>query len=245
MKYQYFTASVRGFFQRALSTPRTSVVLAVVLILLGLGGAVGLTFAGAPTASAGSTCVSNPGYTLPSTLSLSGASNGLTVQDEGVSTYSIGGTSVGAIRDALDSCAPRFNGANSNGEYLAYTSYALSWQYDTEMLPDGTCTLSNVKVGLHLTQLMPKLTNGAISPSLQNRWNSFISGLQEHEDGHKTLDIAKAQGLLSSLTTLRMPCNTIEVSISRTTTSALQGFITANAEHDTDTHYGRDQGAIW
>ena len=244
VKYQYFAASLRGFFKHAVHTPRVSGLIAGALIILGSAGAIGLNLSSSQPANAGGTCRPNTAYAIPATLPLESATTGLTVSDDGISVYGVGGDSIGHIRDALNSCAPRFNGMSKSDEFLAYTSYAVNWDYSITDRGDGVCTLTNVKVGLHLSQIMPALVTTS-NAGVSAKWGAFHTGLQTHEDGHKTVDITQARALLTSLTTLSAPCADISVEASHVTITALQGFVTANQQHDTLTHHGKDQGAVW
>lgn len=248
MKYAYFTApawQAGGFLQRVLRAPQASAALACTLIILGAFGALGLSLASIEPANAGGTC--RPAqYSLPATTSLASAASGLSVQDDGVTHYGVGGDSVPAIRSALNSCAPGFTGASAHGEFLAYTSYTLNWDYRIEHLADGTCRATTVKVGLHLSQLQPELINArTVSPSIQKKWSAFEAGLVAHENGHKAIDIAKAQALVTTLGGMKGSCARITAMATSATNAVLNTIVTANADHDSSTDYGRDQGASW
>ena len=231
---------------RRTGTHRMSRVIGGALGVLVCVTATGFTLAGTQPASATGTCQANMTYSVPPILSLTSTPAGLYLQDDGISTYGVGGNSVQVVRDALNMCAPTFIGSSRSAEFLAYTSYALNWAYDKAIQSDGTCRLSNVKVGLHLSQLEPDLLHKATAtPELQQKWTSFSASLQRHENGHKLLDIAGAQSLLHSLTNLHAQCASISASAASVTDAVFRSIVSANTAHDTETSNGRDQGASW
>lgn len=237
-------AENRGVLQYIRFTPRIGVVVGSLLIV-GAIALFGLAFIAAPVANAGSTCQPNQDYALPSPVVLTSTSNGLTVRDEGISTYGVGGNSIEAVREALNTCTPRFMGTNTSGEFLAYTSYSLSWDY--EIISTGSvCHLEDVKVGLRLSQLFPRLINKSTAPSdVTAKWMAFNKGLTEHEDGHKALDVTQASTLLRNLELVSESCDTIQTTVNTIANNATQEIIRVNAEHDTQTNSGVTEGAVW
>lgn len=245
MKHSYLIAAIRGSFTRSIRITLVRIILGVAAIGIGLLGSAGFALSADTTVNAASSsvCKPNTSYALPKAISLTSKKEGLTYVNDGTSYYHVGGANVTAIRNALNQCAPTFNGT---GDYLSYTSYAVSWSYTIATGKNNTCTLSDVRVGLRVSQLMPSLLNKTgESKSVQNKWNAFRIALHTHEDGHTSVDIAQAKKLLANLQKLSGSCSSIATSAQQVTTTATNAFVTANHEHDTDTDYGRDQGAVF
>jgi predicted secreted Zn-dependent protease len=229
----------------SLSSGHIRVVIALSLIGFGLLGstAASLTYNQTASAAASVVCQPNTTFKLPTPISLSNKPEGLTYVNGGTSYYHVGGSTVTAIRTALNRCAPALDGS---GDYLAYTNYTVSWSYAITTGKNNVCTLSNVKVGLHVNQLLPSLLKKTSEPrSIQHKWDTFRIALHTHEDGHTAIDLTQAKGLLSKLQKLSTSCGSVAASGQAVTTRASNSLITANAKHDTDTDYGRDQGAIF
>lgn len=246
MKRYAIAASIRGLITRVLSRPHLSGLLGGALVTAALTGLLAFGPAGAEPVATGGKCQPNRSYAAPTAVALAGKPAGLVLVDDGAATYGVGGSSIAQVRGALSRCAPGFSGADRTGEYLAYTSYAVDWDYS--VVPTGAtmCRLTDATVGLRLRQLLPRLMSDGSTPRpVTDKWSGFITGLKEHEDGHKALDVAQAQALLDDLQGLQAPCAQIPARADSLTLAHMAAFVAANRDHDADTGYGRDQGAVW
>lgn len=197
----------------------------------------------AQTSAAVENCTPAGKSSLPSALNLSTMSDGLTNIIDTPSTYKIFGNTATQIRNQLRSCAP----SNGSGEVFAgETGYTLTWQYAATTTDGGLCTLSRLKIGLHVTMSLPAWSPSAQATSgLANQWKNFISNLNIHENGHVALDTQYANQLLSDLQSMpAADCATLNAAVQTKATTTLANLDTANATYDNQTNHGATQGAI-
>lgn len=184
-------------------------------------------------------CVGEP-YRQPSDLPLSAAPNGLTTIVDEPTYYHVYATTLPGLRQAVEGCPLR----QAAGEFHAATTYKLNWSY-TPAVTDGTCHIENVKIGLHINQLMPAFSPGnAISPSVASTWDAYSQALKTHEDGHTALDIQYAERLAAALSGVgNMECGVLTRQVQTIVDSHLAMLNTANELYDSQTNHGATQGA--
>ena len=180
-------------------------------------------------------------YTLPEALNLSSMAPGLAQQIESPTYYTVYGSSVSALRDAVMSCSLRA----AAGPYHATTAYQINWAY-TPVAQNGSCSLKDVKVGLHVNQLMPAFSPGStISTEVRSTWDTYARALQTHEDGHTAINIDYATRLNNALQSLgQMDCSTLTRQVQTTIDSHVAMLNTANELYDAQTNHGATQGAV-
>lgn len=188
-------------------------------------------------------CTPATSYGLPSRLDLSAVADGLTVVKDPTEYYQIYGRSGAALRRQLASCAPTLGGS-AGGEYSGETSYSLTWQY-AFLLGQNTCRLTNVRVGLHLNMILPLWRGDTLAANnLKTQWDSFVAGLQTHENGHTDIDRQYATRLMNDLQNLQTDNCTNLASLAQTTIASDTAAINqANDNYDTVTDHGATQGA--
>jgi predicted secreted Zn-dependent protease len=126
------------------------------------------------------------------------------------------------------------------------TTYSLTWQYQTQELGDGNCSLSDVKVGLHLSSTLPEWQSDAYAKNgLTGRWQRFMTALEQHEKGHAELDKKYAEQIAQDLQTI--PASSCET-LSRTADALIRvdtgALDVANHTYDRETQHGATQGAV-
>jgi predicted secreted Zn-dependent protease len=173
---------------------------------------------------------------------LTGASEGLTSLNDPIQVYELYGSTGDSLRQQLQRCAP-VNG--DGGQYSGETSYSLTWQY-SYLSGNGSCNLTDVKVGLHTSSILPMWrTSAAASPQLTQAWTSFIAGLTAHESGHTSIDNQYASRLTHDLQNLKAESCDNLASLARTTINTeVQALNQANAAYDIATNHGATQGAV-
>lgn len=237
---------------------RQSVWLPAVLLLFGMGIYFALVSilvqvsspqtaaaASAPVDATSNTipgCVPTPSQ-APAFLDLSNAPTGLTTQVDPIASYQIYGNTADQLRTQIQQCAPGASGAGG-AEYTGETTYVMNWQYTA--VGSTTCTVTNVKVGLHITTALPlwqpirSATNG-----LDSRWQSFMNALTAHETGHATLDKQYAAVILQNLNALpAMECAQVDANVKRVVHNEVVLLNQANDTYDATTNHGATQGAI-
>ncbi len=185
-------------------------------------------------------CSGTP-YVLPAATSLTTQAPGLYATTDTPTYYTIAGSTVSELRDAISNCALR----KEAGQYHAVTTYQLNWQYSTKV--SGTsCSLGNVKVGLHINQLMPRLSpDVTLSSGAQATWDTYRAGLVAHEQGHINLDNQYARELMNALqSTKSSNCDTLASQVQLTINTYVSRLNTANQQYDARTGHGATQGAV-
>lgn len=184
-------------------------------------------------------------YALPSSLNLAGTS-GLTEIIEPPQSYAIYGVNSAELRAQIQACAPRENSGDSVAEFTAQTGYYLSWQYDYAMRGDGSCIVTNPRVGLRVAMILPDWHAPANTDSaLVASWRTFVANLTTHENGHVDLDRQYAREMLADLQNFPAgPCDTLQQSVNGIMQNNIVRLNIANDQYDGATRHGATQGAI-
>ncbi len=184
-------------------------------------------------------------YALPSNLSLSAAPAGLKEVIEPTQTYAIHGTDGATIREQIQACAPRQHAGDSAAEYTAQTGYSMTWQYSYTQQADGSCIVTNPRIGLHVAMILPAWSDSTASASFTSQWQTFLANLTTHENGHVDLDRQYAGEMLSDLQNFpASPCDTIQQSVNGIMQNSIARLNVANDQYDTATNHGATQGAV-
>jgi len=157
--------------------------------------------------------------------------------------YAVYGDTVDQVDGQMTACSPvHMHGSN----FAASTNYAMAWTYNDQSNGDGTCSLSDVSVGVTVSQVFPawQQTAGA-APGLAASWQAFITNLETHESVFVQSDQAAAANLLSDLQNLpATDCNSITAAVNAKTQADLAALNQANTNYDVGTGYGATQGAV-
>lgn len=190
-------------------------------------------------------CTPYAGPNLPAALSLSGNPDGLTKQIDSPSIYRIYGNTPATLRSQIRQCASKSDGSDG-AMYTAQTTYKLTWQYNYVAEGNGMCKVVHAKVGIHIMQIMPLWQPGvAAQAGLSSQWQSFMSSLKTHENGHTALDVQYAQTLLDDLNSFpATSCGQLAQSVKHLTDSDVATLNQANDNYDTSTNHGATQGAV-
>lgn len=124
------------------------------------------------------------------------------------------------------------------GGYEGLTGYSMNWSYAVTSDNTGQCRLADVRVGIHVNQLLPALEAGR-SAAVQSAWSSIIGRLAAHENQHAAIDVAQAAALYNQLTSLITPCDAIAETARQRTSVATAALQSENASLDTTTDHGR------
>ena len=158
-------------------------------------------------------------------------------------TYTVFGDSVDAVNAQMARCTPTNNG---NDRFAASTVYSINWSFRYQSGTDGLCTVTSASVGLAIGQIFPAWQpSSGSSSALRNSWQTFITNLATHENGHRALDQATAATILSDLQNVPATnCGDIEAAANNKANSDLAALDQANDAYDSNTNHGVTQGAI-
>lgn len=188
------------------------------------------------------TCSTDRPYLAPAIVDLSVAHDGLTAVVSEPYTYVVSARTLAGLRSGIMNCTIRSQVA---GSYHAVTARQIAWSYG--FLQSGSqCRIVNVRVGLHITQLLPEFVPKAGTPqSVIDAWNTYHTNLIAHENGH--VDVAKryANELVDKLNALgTMDCGPIQTLAKSTIDSELKALNATDTDYDTVTSHGASQGAV-
>jgi predicted secreted Zn-dependent protease len=196
-----------------------------------------------PIIPAPATCIKGS-YTPAAALSISAtstSSTGLKIVDDKSQYYRVYGYTAEQIRTQLNNCRP----VSFDGD--AQVNWWLNFKYWTATDSVGKCYVSQVAVGLHLSEAFPVWTASIYDAAgLATKWQTYTTNLQTHEQGHK--DIAKqyANALYSGLKNYpHTSCSTIISAVNSYGNSKVTALQTASNTYDTQTKHGATQGAVF
>ncbi|MCA9327145.1 DUF922 domain-containing protein [Candidatus Saccharibacteria bacterium] len=193
-----------------------------------------------PVVRTSQACTGSP-YALPASLPVTSLPSGLNKVVDTPTHYQVYGSSIPELRTAIENCPLR----RANGAYHASTSYQLNWSYAVSV-SGTTCRLTNVKIGLHVSQYMPAFVPTSSTPAgTKNAWNRYIANLQTHENGHVAIDTDYAQRLTNTLQNMgSVDCANPKNQVQTIINSYVTMLNAANELYDSQTGHGATQGAV-
>jgi predicted secreted Zn-dependent protease len=179
----------------------------------------------------------------PSALVLDSKPAGLSAQVDPYNLYRVYGNTASDIRNQIEHCGPG-TGNGSLADYTGDTSYNLSWQYSTAVI-GSSCRIVNAKVGIHIVTTLPDWQAGSgATAGLGDRWQSFMTALETHEQGHTTLDKLYAANLVTSLNNVEpVSCDQLGATAKAVIQAGVNSLNQANDQYDQQTSHGYTQGA--
>lgn len=192
-------------------------------------------------------CTPYTTYALPSPINLANQANGLNQVIDATSYYLIYGNTSAQILTQIRQCGPTTTVAGIKGVTVAaQTGYSLTWQYSLTLDGTGSCSTTNVKVGLHINTVLPQWQPASSAVSgLDRTWGIYTRNLITHENGHVLIDQQYANQLLSDLVSYPITaCVAISASIQTKVDTDVAALNASNDAYDALTHYGATQGAV-
>lgn len=156
--------------------------------------------------------------------------------------YEVKGQSREDIAAALRRSGPRLQGA----QFFGLTEWKVSAEYRPATRPAG-CATDDLTVHVAVRTHLPQWTSSDEAPAeLNGAWARFITALDRHEHGHRTLAEEAAEVIRQRLATVHAPdCDELDSVAQREMIVVMQEYEAHNIDYDATTGHGRTQGAIW
>ena len=161
-------------------------------------------------------------------------------------TYPVSGVTERELSNSLSANALP-DPHEQNNRYYARTDWYLSAHWNWMPSSKG-CEVSSGDVSLAMTMTLPALaTPNSISPSVLDRWDTFVDNTVLHESGHVKLDLAGARRYQQELGTFSpaADCNSLKGELRALFDDNYSAIDKANVDYDAQTQHGMDQGAVY
>ena len=159
-----------------------------------------------------------------------------------VTRYDIVGVSAQELRAAMNSRRP----VGQDGvPHDAVTIWNVRWQYRSTS--DGRrCGVASYDISLDLEVMMPRWANEKDGPAeLVQRWRTYLTALQAHENGHKKIAEQAATAVRDAIVSLgaQLNCDVLREELGRVARQAVNQSRQRDRQYDAETEHGRTQGA--
>jgi predicted secreted Zn-dependent protease len=130
-----------------------------------------------------------------------------------------------------------------NQVFHSATAWMLDWTVRPEATADGRCRSGEVRIDLRGEMKLPRLLGG--SPGQQDRFESYLAHLREHELGHFEIGRDAARELEQSLYGLKpaRTCAELQAAARAEGARVLPKYEALGDAYDRLTEHGRTQGA--
>lgn len=194
---------------------------------------------------AATSCTKPTGFTAANALPISTASPGLDLSVEAPQQYTVYGNTATEVRSQINQCSPVSDlGA---GEYDAITTWWVNFSYLYSPTSGGNCSVNSVAVGMHIKMVLPAWQSSPNADAgLASEWQTYITNLTTHENGHRDIAINYANTLLSGLQSQpESSCSTIVQTTNDYGNSIISQLETDENNYDLTTNHGATQGATF
>jgi len=158
--------------------------------------------------------------------------------------YSIYGETESYLRAEMDAKGH----LSDNGErYDGYTNWNIAWNYPYSQTSQG-CSSGPISVSVSVEMILPKWENFDSGPeSLKSKWNTYISSLTLHENGHKDIAYAGGEEIYNTLSSYGSysSCNELEAQLDQKGESIRDKVDQDSEAYDAQTNHGATQGATF
>jgi predicted secreted Zn-dependent protease len=159
-------------------------------------------------------------------------------------TYDVRGTSIPELRSGLRRHGIRMNDGKT---YDALTSWDIRWEYDYDR-PPGSCSVDNFRAFVNVTILYPRwVADENDDPVLlSDTWDAYLHSLIRHEQGHRDIAVATADGLIRAVTALppAATCADLDRAVAALARSFMKRLNLDQQAYDAETGHGTMQGAV-
>jgi predicted secreted Zn-dependent protease len=160
--------------------------------------------------------------------------------DDVIRYYDIRGTTAAELRAEIARLGPVSDGIR----HQAVTNWRLSWQPVTSV-SGQRCSVSSLNVSLTIEIVIPRWVNeiGA-QQGLSTNWRTYLTGLLNHEHGHKDIALAGADEVraLTKAAAPQSSCEAAVAAINAAGKAIVDKTIAGQRQYDLETNHGRNQG---
>ncbi len=188
-------------------------------------------------------CIPQLSVTKPAPVVINPNITGLQQSNLLVNNYTVYGNTATEVNNQINKCSP----VTLNGQrFAASTDYRLNWAFNYIANEQGTCELSQVRVGLAISETLPFWQGSAnADKNLSSAWASYITSLTLHENGHVNIDRNYANKLLTELQNFpATSCDAIGTAATNRANEIVAELNNANDYYDNSTSHGATQGAV-
>ena len=158
-------------------------------------------------------------------------------------TYNVHGTSIPELRAGLRRSGVRMN----NGDmYDALTSWNVRWEYDYDRSPAG-CSVDDFRALVDVIIRYPRWVPNDDAPApLADAWDAYLHSLIRHEQGHRDIAVAAADGLIRAAAALppAATCVDLDRAVEALGRSFMKQLTLDQQAYDAETSHGTMQGAV-
>jgi predicted secreted Zn-dependent protease len=157
-------------------------------------------------------------------------------------TYNVHGTSIPELRAGLSRNGVRMN----NGDiYDALTSWDVKWEYDYDR-SHGGCSVDDFRAVVDITIRYPRWVSNDAPAPLADAWDAYLHSLIQHEQVHRDIAVAAADGLIRAATTLppAATCADLDRAVEALGRSFMKQLTLDQQAYDAETSHGAMQGAV-
>jgi predicted secreted Zn-dependent protease len=155
--------------------------------------------------------------------------------DEAVDTYTVTGSTADEIRQSIN--------ANRDGDFDAFTSWYLTWQYST-----SACDGSGLVVLVEIAYSLPEWDEPpAADAALVDEWNAYMDALLCHEYGHARFGLEAANEVYTELSTIDAggDCAAQQTQADAAFQRILDDYVAREVAYDEATNHGATMGAVF
>lgn len=160
--------------------------------------------------------------------------------------YKISGSSDRELRTQMNTQGPVDNDRHFDAKTSWHINWHYNWHYDG---PNQThCYVTSVQVSTDINTILPLWTDEKTADSmLQNKWDTYLVNLTNHEQGHGINGKRAADEIEKALleTPVQRDCNALKTELDKRAYDIVHKHNDWDVQYDTDTHHGKTQGAVF
>lgn len=163
---------------------------------------------------------------------------------ENQSYYSIFGTNAADLRTQMNALGPVIDGKHFDSKTSWYVNWRYEWHYDNPS--QSPCFVTKVTVTADIKMMIPSWVNrDSGNPLLQNKWDTYLVNLKNHENGHVSNGKRAAIEIENAMLNMspKSNCRELKAALDNKGHEIIHEHNLWDIQYDADTSHGRNQGA--